>query len=209
VDLPARLTSTGVIAISRGLAQEQVQPVAEALARAGVGGLEVTLNSPGALRTIEVLRKEWEPDVLAIGAGTVMTQQQGAAAQDAGAGYVISPHLDEDLVAWARSAGLPMLPGALTPSEIVRAWSAGATAVKVFPASAMGDSFVRELRGPLGHIPLVPTGGVDDVRAGRLIRDGAVAVAAGGWLIGDGTPDIVQVRGRALVTAVALARSTA
>jgi 2-dehydro-3-deoxyphosphogluconate aldolase / (4S)-4-hydroxy-2-oxoglutarate aldolase len=208
--IPAGLLEGGVVAISRRLTPETALVVADALADGGVRAFEITLNDPQvtALRAIEAVaaRASASGSGLAIGAGTVLTIDAAQLAIDAGATYLVMPHTDPDLVAWATARGVPTLPGASTPTEILTAWRAGAAAVKLFPASAVGPTFVRECLGPFPDIPLVPTGGVTADTAGDFIRAGAVAVGLGGWLVGDGEAAGVRERARRVVAAVAAAR---
>ena len=156
----------------------------------GVRAFEITLDSPDALAGIAALTASpgAGSDALLVGAGTVMTIDEAAAALDAGARFLVMPHTDVRLVAWAAERGVPVFPGAMTPSEIVAAWNAGAAAVKIFPAGRLGPGFVREVRGPLARIPLVPTGGITAENAAAFIVAGAVAVGAGGWLTGSPRP---------------------
>ena len=128
-------------------------------------------------------------------------------ALDAGARFLVSPHLDVELVRWAAARGVPFFPGVLTPTEILAAWRAGAAAVKLFPASVAGPALVRELRGPLPDIPLMPTGGVTLESAPVFIAAGAVGVGMGGWLTGDGAAAGIQQRAISIVAAVAEARA--
>jgi 2-dehydro-3-deoxyphosphogluconate aldolase/(4S)-4-hydroxy-2-oxoglutarate aldolase len=124
----------------------------------------------------------------------------------AGATFLVMPHTDAALIAWAAGRSIPCFPGALTPTEILTAWRAGATAVKLFPASVAGPAFVREFRGPFPDIPLVPTGGITVESAPAFIRAGALAVGIGSWLTGDGEPAGIARRGAQAVAAVAEAR---
>ncbi len=194
--LPAEVVGGRVVAIARRLDPARVVGVADGLLAAGIGCLEITLNDPidTALGSIRELADTFAGRLL-VGAGTVRSVAAAERAADAGATFLVSPHTDEALVAWAAARGIPAFPGALTPTEVVRAWDAGAAGVKLFPASAAGPAFIRELRGPLPEIPLLPTGGVTADNAADFIRAGAVAVGLGSWLIGDGTPDGVRQRG--------------
>jgi 2-dehydro-3-deoxyphosphogluconate aldolase / (4S)-4-hydroxy-2-oxoglutarate aldolase len=194
--LPPQLVQGRIVAIGRRLDPALVDGVGEALLAAGIGCFEITLNEPeaDALGSIALLARRFEGRLL-VGAGTVLSIGAAERAIDAGATFLVSPHTDEALVAWAAGRGVPAFPGALTPTEIVRAWNAGAAAVKLFPASAVGPSFLRELRGPLPQVPIVPTGGVSADNAADFLRAGAVAVGLGSWLIGDGSPDGVRQRG--------------
>jgi 2-dehydro-3-deoxyphosphogluconate aldolase / (4S)-4-hydroxy-2-oxoglutarate aldolase len=204
--IPAGLVTGGVVAIARRLTTDNAPRVADALLAGGVQAFELTLNDPvdTALHTIEsVARRSLE---LAIGAGTVLSIDAAKRAIDAGATFLVMPHIDPELVAWAAARGVPPLPGAATPSEVLAAWRAGAAAVKVFPASVVGPAFVRECRGPFPDIPLVPSGGVTAESSGDFIAAGAAAVGVGGWLIGDAAPAGVTARARQIVDAVAAAR---
>ena len=136
----------------------------------------------------------------------MLSIEDAGLAVDAGATFLVMPTTDPELVRWAADRGIPAFPGAATPTEILAAWRAGAAAVKLFPASALGPSFVRECLGPFPDIPLVPTGGVTAETAGDYIRAGAVAVGLGSWLVGDGVADGVTRRARQVVDAVASAR---
>jgi 2-dehydro-3-deoxyphosphogluconate aldolase/(4S)-4-hydroxy-2-oxoglutarate aldolase len=205
-EIPAGLLAGGVVAIARRLSSDAAPAVANALAEGGVRAFEVTLNEPKAVafRAIEAVAGA-DPGI-AIGAGTVLTIEDAGLAVDAGATFLVMPTTDPELIRWAAARGIPALPGAATPTEILAAWRAGAAAVKLFPASSLGASFVRECRGPFPDIPLVPTGGVTAETAGSFIAAGAVAVGLGSWLVGDGVADGVTQRARQVVEAVATAR---
>jgi len=205
--LPAQVTQGRIVAIGRKLAPDLVTGVGEALLAAGIGCFEITLNEPEAeaLGSITALAARFGGR-MEVGAGTVLSIPAAQRAIDAGATFLVSPHTDEALLGWAAARGIPAFPGALTPTEIVRGWNAGAAGVKLFPASAVGPSFIREIRGPLPGIPIVPTGGITVDNAGDFIRAGAAAVGLGSWLIGDGAPDGVLERGlqvRAAIDAAA------
>lgn len=208
--LPPQVTQGRIVAIGRKLAPELVDGVGEALLAAGIGCFEITLNDPEAeaLGSIAALARRFSGR-LVIGAGTVLSIAAAQRAIDAGATFLVSPHTDEALVTWAAEHGVPAFPGALTPTEIVRAWNAGAAGVKLFPASAVGATFIREIRGPLPGIPIVPTGGISVDNVGDFIRAGAVAVGLGSWLIGDGSPDGVRDRGLRVRAAIDAATGVA
>ena len=207
--IPTGLTAGGVVAIGRRISATAAASIAEALAAGGVRAFELTLNDPeaDALRAIETVARHAPALGLDIGAGTVLSIEAAGRAVDAGATFLVMPHIDPVLVAWAAERGIPAFPGCATPTEILAAWRSGAAAVKVFPASALGPGFVRELRGPLPDIPLVPTGGVTLETAPAFIAAGAVAIGMGGWLLGDGVASGVGERARAIVSAVAAARA--
>lgn len=205
--LPAGLVTGGVVAIARRLTADNAPPVADALVAGGVLAFEITLNEPvvGALRAIESVAGR--APALAIGAGTVLSIDSARLAIDAGATFLVMPHMDPELVAWAAARGVPTLPGAFTPTEVLAAWRAGAAAVKLFPASVAGPAFVRECHGPFPDIPLVPSGGVTSETAADFIRAGAVAVGVGSWLIGDAESTGVTARARQIVEVVTVARA--
>ncbi|RKS79519.1 2-dehydro-3-deoxyphosphogluconate aldolase/(4S)-4-hydroxy-2-oxoglutarate aldolase [Actinomadura pelletieri DSM 43383] len=178
------LTATGVVAVVRGTRAERVADVLDTLADAGVRCLELTLNTPGALAELDAARRRLPADV-ELGAGTVRTAAEASAAVAAGASFLVSPDTGEGVAAVARDHGVAYYPGALTPGEVGRAWDLGATAVKIFPAGAFGPRYLRDLAGPFRDVPLLPTGGVGPDNAADFIAAGAVAVGAGGSLIGD------------------------
>jgi 2-dehydro-3-deoxyphosphogluconate aldolase / (4S)-4-hydroxy-2-oxoglutarate aldolase len=205
--VPASIRDAGVIAIGRRLNPAGVVAIADALARGGVGAFEITLDGDGSLESLGRLTDRFADSAMLIGAGTILHRDAADAAISAGARFLVMPHLDETLIRIALDAAIPVFPGAFSPSEILAAWRAGATAVKLFPASAAGATFVRELRGPFPDIGLIPTGGVTIESAPGFIAAGAVAVGLGGSLVGGGQPDVIERRARALVTAIAAVRS--
>lgn len=208
--LPAGLSEGGVVAIARHLGVTAVPGIVDALAEGGIRAFELTLNDPQdeALWAIQAAARHVSGgSPIAIGAGTVLSVEAAARAIDAGATFLVSPHFDPEIVAWAVERGIPILPGAATPTEVLAAWRAGAAAVKVFPASALGPAFVRELRGPFPEIPLQPTGGITVDNAADYIRAGAIAVGMGSWLFAGGTAASIALRARQATHAVAAARA--
>ena len=208
------LTGTGLVAILRARSGERLAAACEVLLDAGVRCLEVTMNTPGALEVVGRLAAE-AGEGTEIGVGTVRRPEEVDRAADAGAVFVVAPNTDEAVGRRAAERGLAWYPGALTPTEIARAWDLGATAVKVFPAgSAGGPRYLREVRGPLDDVPLVPTGGVGVEDVPGYLRAGALAVGMGGPLLGRALEDDAGLAGladraRAAVDAVALGRSGA
>jgi 2-dehydro-3-deoxyphosphogluconate aldolase/(4S)-4-hydroxy-2-oxoglutarate aldolase len=198
-----RLAEVGVVAVIRAASIDAALAVSHALVRGGVTGIEITFSTPGAAEAIARARREL-PNAL-VGAGTVLDEASLRAACDAGASFLVSPHTDETLIAAARARGVPFLPGALTPTEIVRAWQLGATCVKVFPGSAVGPGYLKALKGPLPHIALMPTGGVDEKNLGEWLTAGAVAVGMGGSLA-TGTPDAIEAAAQRASLALRAAR---
>jgi len=197
VDLLALLRERRLLAIVRGRRSESVLEAVLTLAGEGVGLIEVSLTSDKALDVILRARAELGPEAV-IGAGTVVTAQDARDAHAAGAEFIVTPGLGAG-VSEARSQGLPMIVGALTPSEVIAAQAAGADAVKLFPASAIGGpEYLRALRAPFPDVPFVPVGGVDVQSARHYLEFGAVAVGVGSPLIGDAADggDTDALRGR-------------
>jgi 2-dehydro-3-deoxyphosphogluconate aldolase/(4S)-4-hydroxy-2-oxoglutarate aldolase len=199
-----QLSAVGVVAVIRSPSVEAALECTRALVRGGVTGIEITFSTPGAAVAIAAARRE-HPIAL-VGAGTVLDRASLDAACDAGASFLVSPHTDEELLEAARARGVPFLAGALTPTEVVRAHRAGAACVKLFPGSAVGPSYVKALRGPLPHIPLMPTGGVDEKNLGDWFAAGVVAVGMGGSLA-TGTPEQVEAAARRVSAALAAVRA--
>ena len=204
--IPSLIAQGRVIAIGRHLDPASVLAIGEALAAGGIHAFEVTMNSASAVAAIEALTARFRPDELLVGAGTVLDEAQAQAAVDAGARFLVMPHFDARIIEWAVRHDVPAFPGAFTPTEILAAWRAGAAAVKLFPASAVGPTFVRELRGPLPQIPLIPTGGVTVENAPAFLAAGALAVGMGSWLTGGGDPAVIRGRATAVVAALAACR---
>lgn len=202
--IPELIRSSKVIAIGRNVPVADVSRIGEALVAGGVHVIELTLNDPeaAALASIEALARSADELGVLVGAGTVLSVAAAQRAVDAGARFIVSPHTDREVVGWCAANGVPSFPGALSPTEILGAWQAGASAVKLFPASAVGTGYIKQLAGPLPSIPIVPTGGVSAETAGEWIAAGGVAVGMGGWLIGDGEPAGVEARARQVVAAV-------
>lgn len=199
--IPAVVRAGRVIAIGRNLDAERALRIGRILADTGVPAFEVTLQGAAAFDAIRALRAGLG-DRLCIGAGTVLDIEGAAAAVEAGATFLVMPVTDVDVIGWAVERGVPTFPGALSPTEVLTAWRAGASAVKLFPASVGGPALLRELRGPFPDIPLVPTGGVTADNARALIDAGAVAVGVGSWLAG--APDEATLRSRALALMAAV-----
>jgi len=181
-DLMQRVRDERVIAIVRLRSDAPLRRVAEALVEGGIRILEFTLTSPGARAAIAECRAHFGETAL-IGAGTVLDAAEARECLDAGAQFLVSPGCDPAVVAAARAGGALAMPGALTPTEIIAAWHAGADVVKVFPVRSFGPRYIADLRAPLPEIPLMPTGGIDETNAGAYLRAGAVGVAAGGQLV--------------------------
>jgi 2-dehydro-3-deoxyphosphogluconate aldolase / (4S)-4-hydroxy-2-oxoglutarate aldolase len=180
-----RLAAVPVVAILRAAGAGRFLEVGRVLYEAGVRAIEVTLTSDGALEALGRLQEELPGDAL-LGVGTVRSAADAELAVEAGAAYLVAPDFRGEVVGFAVGRGVPVVPGALTPTEVVAAWGAGATAVKVFPVSAVGGAaYVRAVRAPLPEVPLVPTGGIGIDDIGAYLDAGAVAVGIGSPLLGD------------------------
>jgi 2-dehydro-3-deoxyphosphogluconate aldolase/(4S)-4-hydroxy-2-oxoglutarate aldolase len=206
-----RITATGVIPVIRARSADEAASAIAAIQKGGVSVLEITMTVPGAVELIrEVARRA--PDAL-VGAGTVLDAQGARACIDAGARFVVSPALNLETIAACRDAGVAVLPGALTPTEVVTAWTAGADLVKVFPANAVGGpSYLKSLKAPLPQVGLVPTGGVNLQTAKDFIRAGAAALGVGADLVDlqalrRGEAEVITERARKFLSLVAEARA--
>ncbi|MDH6228407.1 bifunctional 4-hydroxy-2-oxoglutarate aldolase/2-dehydro-3-deoxy-phosphogluconate aldolase [Streptomyces sp. MJP52] len=206
VPLSPVLLESRVIAVLRAADASFLRPAAEALAEEGVRSFEVTLTTVGGVDAIADLAGSLGPDA-EVGAGTVLTVEDLEAVLAAGARYVVTPHTDPGLIRAAVRRGVPIVPGGLTPTELRTGWAAGASAVKLFPASAVGPRYVKDLHGPFPGMPVIPSGGVDRASAGEWIRVGCPAVSLGGPLLGDalagGDLGELRLRAREVVKGVA------
>jgi 2-dehydro-3-deoxyphosphogluconate aldolase / (4S)-4-hydroxy-2-oxoglutarate aldolase len=173
---------TGVIAVIRAPAADVLLPIAEALLAGGIPAVEVTMTTPRAIAGIEMLADRFG-DRAVIGVGTVLDAATARDAIAAGAEFVLSPSFEPEVVATTRRYGKISVPGAFTPTEILRAWTAGADIVKVFPSTVLGPGYIRDLLAPLPQLRLSPTGGVDQKNAGDWIKAGAVCVGTGSSLV--------------------------
>jgi len=176
------IEQTRIIAIVRGVEEQHIERVAHALLEGGVRVMEITLNTDGAPAMIAALQQKLG-DQMYIGAGTVLDLEDAKKALDAGASYIVTPNMEEDVIRYAAERGIPIYPGAMTPTEIVKAWKAGATAVKIFPGASLGLGYLKELQGPLNHIPMVAVGGVNEENIAQFLQAGCYAVGIGGSLV--------------------------
>ena len=179
----ARVLEVGIVPVVRSTSAKQAISAAVAVAAGGITIVEVTMTVPGALDAISQLIKTLGNNVV-VGAGTVLDADAARQCFDAGAEFLVSPGLDLGTIKAANDAGKLIMAGALTPTEVITAWKAGADFVKVFPASAVGGpAYLKALRGPLPQVPLVPTGGVNLNTAADFLRAGASALGIGGELV--------------------------
>jgi len=209
-----RIREIGVIPVVRASSAEEAIQVVEAINAGGVPLLEITMTVPGAVAVIEQLAKRFGEKAI-VGAGTVLDPENAKACIGAGAQFIVSPALNLDTIRYCREHDVPIMPGALTPTEVLTAWNAGADMVKVFPAGAVGGaSYLKSLKAPLPQIELVPTGGVTLATAADFIKAGAAASGVGADLVDvkairAGHPEKVTAAARAYVEAVRAARSEA
>jgi Entner-Doudoroff aldolase len=180
-----------IVAILRGDFSGREEEIVNALVEAGITAVEVTLNSPRAVDSINCLAATFGSRV-AVGAGTVLRSDEVQRAANAGASFIVSPNCDRSVIEATKRPGLVSLPGCFTPSEIVEALDAGADAVKLFPAQCLGADFIKAMRGPLPHVRMVPTGGVTPEAARSYIAAGAWALGVGSELIGK---DVINDKG--------------
>jgi 2-dehydro-3-deoxyphosphogluconate aldolase/(4S)-4-hydroxy-2-oxoglutarate aldolase len=209
-----KVYEVGVVAVVRASSAEEARQIVEAIREGGVTVIEITMTVPRAVRVIEQLADACGDEVL-VGAGTVLDAETARACMLAGAQFVVSPALDVETVECCRGRGVAVMPGALTPTEVVRAWAAGADVVKVFPCGALGGAgYIRSLKAPLPQIELMPTGGVSLSTAAGLIEAGAFALGVGADLVDakairEGRAGAVSEAARAYVEAVRAARASA
>jgi 2-dehydro-3-deoxyphosphogluconate aldolase/(4S)-4-hydroxy-2-oxoglutarate aldolase len=186
-----------VLGILRGIKSQHIEPLAEASISAGLRAMEVTMNTPGAHELISTLN-EIVKGQIHVGAGTVTSIPELEVALKAGAEFIVMPALVEEVVKECIKQGIPVFPGALTPTEILKAWELGATMVKVFPASAFGPKYLKDMKGPLNEIKLMAVGGVSAENISDFFNCGASAVAFGASifnmdLIETGNYDKIQI----------------
>lgn len=170
-----------VVAILRGQPLSSAIQIGEALKDTGFSTLEVTMNTPGVSQIIAELVDRFP--TMNVGAGTVCTLEELEVALSAGACFIVTPILDEQVIAQCVERGIPIFPGAYTPTEIYRAWRLGASAVKVFPAGQLGVQYIKDLSGPLPQIKVIPTGGVSKANIGSFFEAGVVGVGMGSSLL--------------------------
>jgi len=176
-----RLHALGLVAVIRGPSPDLTVRMVEALVAGGVLGIEITYTTPNAAAVVRALDRAFG-DVILLGMGTLTDPSQATEAQDAGARYLVSPITDEALARAMVATGLPVMIGALTPTEVFRAHQMGSDVVKLFPGSAVGPDYVKALHGPFPHIPIMPTGGVDEQNLADWFKAGVFAVGAGSQL---------------------------
>jgi 2-dehydro-3-deoxyphosphogluconate aldolase/(4S)-4-hydroxy-2-oxoglutarate aldolase len=170
-----------IVGIVRNLSMEAVKQILPVYRAAGLTTIEITMNTAGAADIIHYALEN-ESEGLNIGAGTVCTKEDLEVALDAGAQFIVTPILNKKVIKFCVKKGIPIFPGAYTPSEIYNAWSLGANVVKVFPATALGSEYIKDLGGPLNQIKLLPTGGVSLENMAEFIKAGATGLGIGSQL---------------------------
>jgi 2-dehydro-3-deoxyphosphogluconate aldolase / (4S)-4-hydroxy-2-oxoglutarate aldolase len=210
-ELVGEVEKLGVVAIIRLQDPSAVRGIVDALARGGVKALEVTMTVPRAIELIAEIAPTLPSDFL-FGAGTVVDADTAHRAARAGAQFIVSPVLRPEVIKAAHEDGIPVMPGCFTPTEILAAWDLGADIVKVFPATSVGPGYLKDVRGPLPHVKLMPTGGVSIDNVGEWLKAGAVAVGVGSALLDTKAIaahqfDVIEANARRMVANVAAARS--
>jgi 2-dehydro-3-deoxyphosphogluconate aldolase/(4S)-4-hydroxy-2-oxoglutarate aldolase len=206
-----RIIEIGIIPVVRAQSADEAMRAIEAIKAGGVSVVEITMTVPGALRLIEEVARRYDTDAI-VGAGTVLDAETARACILAGARFIVSPALDLQTIACCHRYSIVAMPGAMTPTEVLTAWSAGADLVKVFPASALGGAaYIKNLKAPLPQIEFVPTGGVSLQTAADFIKAGATALGVGTDLVDtkalrDGNDQLLTERARQFVHIVKEAR---
>jgi 2-dehydro-3-deoxyphosphogluconate aldolase/(4S)-4-hydroxy-2-oxoglutarate aldolase len=207
-----RIAEVGLVPVVRAQSADEAMRAVDAIREGGVPILEITMTVPGALGVMEAVARRHGSDVI-IGAGTVLDPETARACILAGAQFVVSPSLDLGTIALCRRYGIAAIPGALTPTEVVTAWTAGADVVKIFPCGALGGaSYIKALKAPLPQVEMIPTGGVSLKTAGDFIKAGSMALGVGADLVDlaalrEGNAKQVTERAREFVTIVREARA--
>ena len=181
-DVFGLIKDTGIVAILRGIGEEESLRTVEALCKAGVKAIEVTFNTPGVDKIILSLIRSFRGEII-VGAGTVTNPASAVRAIECGAEFVLAPNTDAEVVATVKRYGKLMVPGAYTATEVLKCYDFGADIVKIFPASSVGPKYIKDLRGPYDYIDMMPVGGVNVDNVGEFIKAGSLAVGVGGSLI--------------------------
>lgn len=213
-DVLRRIAEVGLVPVVRADSAEEAIQVVDAIREGGVSVFEITMTVPGAIAVMEQVSRRFGADVV-VGAGTVLDAETARACILAGARFVVGPTLDRGTIEICRRYSVPVMPGALTPTEVLAAWSAGADVVKVFPCGALGGaSYIKSLKAPLPQIELIPTGGVSVKTAADFIKAGAMALGVGADLVDtravrEGRAELVTDKAREYLRIVREARAPA
>ena len=213
-EIVKQIEDIGLVPVVRASSADEAMQVIEAIKAGGVNVLEITMTVPGAVRVIEKVADKYGSDVL-VGAGTVLDPETARACMLAGARFIVCPTLNLATIEMCRRYSVPIMPGALTPTEVLAAWTAGADVVKVFPCGALGGaSYIKSLKAPLPQIEMIPTGGVSVKTAADFIKAGSMALGVGADLVDtqairDGNARAVTEKAREYVRLVQEARASA
>ena len=213
-EIVQRIVEIGIVPVIRGSSPKSARAAVDAVAQGGIAVFEITMTVPNAVQVIRELSKDNSAGFL-IGAGTVLDADAALMCLEAGAQFLVSPGLDLGMIGVAKKSNVPVLPGALTPTEIMAASKAGADLIKIFPCSNVGGpSYLKALRGPFPKLAFIPTGGVNLDNAADFIRAGAAALGVGGELVDKtaleaGKLEIITENARRFVSIVREARGTA
>ncbi|MCT8137117.1 bifunctional 4-hydroxy-2-oxoglutarate aldolase/2-dehydro-3-deoxy-phosphogluconate aldolase [Anaerobacillus sp. CMMVII] len=213
MNLIYQIKDSGIVAVIRGANKDNIIPIAKALSKGGVTALELTVETPKILSLVEMVADELKEEAI-VGVGTVLDPETARAAIMSGAKFVFSPVVNVETIKMTKRYGVLSVPGALTPTEILTAYEHGADIIKVFPANVVGPGYFKDVRGPLPHIPMMPTGGIDVSNVGAYIKAGAIAAGVGSTLVN--TKAVIDEayctelteRARKFVNEVKLARGT-
>jgi len=206
------ITNIGIVPVIRASSADSALKAVEAINNGGVRAAEITMTVPGAVRVLEKLADRFGSNIV-LGAGTVLDPETARACMLAGAEFIVTPTLRVSTIEMAKRYSKVVCPGALTPTEVLTAWEAGADVVKIFPCGNVGGArYIKALKGPFPQIEMIPTGGVNLDTAGDFLKAGACAVAVGGELVDgksmlDGRFDVIEERARQFLAAIARARS--
>jgi len=206
------ITDIGIVPVIRAASAESALKAVEAIYNGGIRAAEITMTVPGAIRALEKAADAFG-DKLVLGAGTVLDPETARACMLAGAEFFVSPNLKLATIEMVKRYSKVVIPGALTPTEVLTAWEAGADIVKVFPCGNVGGAkYIKALKAPYPHIELIPTGGVNLETAGDFLKAGACAVAVGAELVDarsiqEGRLDVIEERARQYLAAIAKARA--
>lgn len=206
------ITGIGIVPVVRTSSAEAAIKAIEAIYKGGIRSAEITMTVPGAIRALEKVADQFG-DKIMLGAGTVLDPETARVCMLAGAQFFVTPSLNLSTIEMAKRYSKVICPGALTPTEVVTAWEAGADIVKIFPCGNVGGpKYIKALRGPFPHIEMIPTGGVNLDTAGEFLKAGACAVAVGGELVDAKTIhenrfDVIEERARQYLAVIAKARS--
>jgi 2-dehydro-3-deoxyphosphogluconate aldolase/(4S)-4-hydroxy-2-oxoglutarate aldolase len=213
IEIIKQIEETGLVPVVRASSADEAMQAIDAIKEGGISVLEITMTVPGAIKVIEAVAAK-NDDSTIVGAGTVLDAETARVCMLAGAQFIVSPALNLDTIAICNRYSVPIMPGALTPTEVVSAWTAGADFVKVFPAGSVGGaSYIKNLKGPLPHIKFIPTGGVSLKTAAEFIKAGSSALGVGTDLVDvkairAGEAHVVTERARQFVEIIREARNS-